>query len=653
MVPYKVLSAVTLLSVCVLSTSLIGCSMATTAAPDPVRGAAIAGTVHGGQQPVSGARIYLLAANPAGYDSPSLSLLTTALTGSAVDAIGAYGTTSAAGAFRVTGDYSCTTGYGQGTSTDSGGVTLPGNEQVYLYVVGGNPGLGSGDNSNIGLMAALGPCDAQFSSTLVINELTTVAAAYAFAGYATDATHISSSGSALALTGLTNAGLNTQNLANVVSGGVASSTTGHIVPAANIITIADMLAACVNGASGNSSCSTLFQYTKSNGATGTTAADTATAAINLAHNPYPSAAGMTALYGLASATPPFAGGLASQPNDFTLGIYITGGGFTNGSASALAIDASGNAWSTSGYRLCKFSSTGVAISLSSGYTGGGLYAVKNIAIDNSGNVWAPNLYHNTLSEFSNNGAPITDSNGYSGAAGGISSPLGVAIDAAGNVWIANQSGSLSKYSGAGTAISGSGGYADGGGNVAFYGVAIDSAGNVWAPNYNNGSVSKFSSNGTPISPSTGYYGGYLYNPYAVAIDASNNVWLPDYYTSTLHEFSNSGGVLSGASGFAGGGLNTPESIAIDSAGRVWAANFNGNTVSVFTNTGTALSPSPGYNAGSGIYGPVNIAVDGSGDVWVTNYNGSLTELIGAASPVVTPIAANLVAPYGSAAVNRP
>ena len=42
--------------------------------------------------------------------------------------------------------------------------------------------------------------------------------------------------------------------------------------------------------------------------------------------------------------------------------------------------------------------------------------------------------------------------------------------------------------------------------------------------------------------------------------------------------------------------------------------------------------------GSGINGPHGIAIDGSGNVWVANQNSSiLTEIVGAAAPVVTPI----------------
>ena len=52
--------------------------------------------------------------------------------------------------------------------------------------------------------------------------------------------------------------------------------------------------------------------------------------------------------------------------------------------------------------------------------------------------------------------------------------------------------------------------------------------------------------------------------------------------------------------------------------------------------------------------PNAIAIDCSGNVWTTNAGtvGSLTELIGAATPVVTPLVANLITPYSSPA-SRP
>jgi len=276
---------------------------------------------------------------------------------------------------------------------------------------------------------------------------------------------------------------------------------------------------------------------------------------------------------------------------------------------------------------------------------------------------------NRLCEVSNSGAAISPSIGYpaTGKAsdnGGLSTPLAIAIDGSGNVWIANQQaagagtiGSLTEFSSSGTAKSGSSGFADSEPRAAFYGIAIDVLGNVWASNYSYGSLAEYNPNSGFLSPAaTGDYGGGLSNPVGIAIDGSGNVWAANSYNSSLSKFSG-GAPLSptGAyGGYVGGGLNNPNGIAIDSAGNVWIANANNNnSVSQFTNGGVGVTPNPAYTGSGTIYAPINVAVDGSGDVWVTNSNGSLTEMIGAAGPVVTPVVANLVSPYGTAAVNRP
>jgi hypothetical protein len=650
---------------------LTGCALENTAAPSVnlVPSTAISGTVHGGNQPILGAKVYLLAVNPTGYAGPglapsssnaSVSLLTPFAGSTTPDSIGNYATTNnTTGGFSLSGAgvYSCTSGFAQGTATP---VTLSGTEQVYLYVLGGTPLNAGGANASSGMLVALGPCNAP-ATQVTVNEITSVATAYAFAGFASDALHIGSSGTTLAVAGLNNAYANVANLA-VVSSGTAAATYGtNIVrPSAMVVTIADILAACVNGTTNNSSCQKLFSYAKASatGTTGTAASETATAAIYLAHLPYPSSAGMTALYGLVPATgAPFAGGLSSQPNDFTLGLYLSSSGCFNNSASGMAIDASGSAWSLGGHGLCKFASNGTALTPgTNGYTGGGYTGGQNLAIDTAGNVWVGNTTSNILSEFSNGGAPLSGT-GFTG--GGLGTPFDIAIDGPGNVWIANKAGTLSKFASNGTPASGSGGYSDGGSLVAFYGVAIDASGYVWAANYSNSTLSKFNSSGSAVSPTTGYgcctqaAGGGLSNPYAVAIDPNGNVWVPNYGNDRLSEFTNGGTAITTANGYPSGGLSTPYRIAIDSAGQVFVANFNNNSVSEITNSGTPLTSSPAYRAGSVIYGPVNVAVDGSGNVWVTNYIGNVVELIGVGSPVVTPIVANLVAPYGSSAVNRP
>jgi sugar lactone lactonase YvrE len=632
---------------------LSGCANENTALPSGLPGSAISGVAFGGQQPISGAKVYLLAANPAGYGSASLSMLTSASTLSTVDSIGAYVTTLPnTGGFNVASDYDCTIGYPQGANTSSTGTTLPGDEQVYLYVLGGSSG-GQSPNQSSGLLAALGPCNALYSSKITVNELTTVAAAYALAGFATDATHISSSGTALALTGLSNSGLNANNLVNNATGAPLANSLGVTRPVASINTLGNILAACVNSDGTNGTCSTLFRYTESEGTTGTMATDTATAAVNLAHNPWPTAAGMAALYKLVPATgAPFSGGSTTQPNDFTVAMSYTNQGYT----LSIAIDASGNAWTANGMskRITRFSGTGVSSCQNCTFTP---YVSDpySIALDPSDNVWVANYANSTISEFSDNlsiSSPVPIASGYTG--GGLDGPCGEAIDASSTVWAVNYTNStVSQLSNTGTALSPASGYT-GGGLDGPCSIAIDTTGNVWAANELNNSLTKLSKTGIAVSSSSGYTGGGLNVPTAIAIDSSGNIWATNtgstYNGNSVSEFSNTGVAVSTASGYTGGGLNGPQGIAIDGSGNVWVANSQSPSVTELTNAGNAISPSTGFVASS--Y-PVSIAIDGSGDVWVPGYTGTVTEFIGAATPVVTPMVSNLIAPYGKAAVNRP
>jgi hypothetical protein len=351
-----------------------------------------------------------------------------------------YATTDSSGAFSITGDYSCTPG-----------------QQVYLYGLSGNPTYPSGTaNSAIGLMAALGACpstDSFPSSTyVVVNEVSTVAAAYAFAGFASDAVHVGSSGTALAQVGIANAFANAGNLETLGTGvALAVTPAGNgTVPQATINTLADILAACVNtNAPGSSGCSTLFANAMSAGSTGTVATDTATAAINIAHNP---GANIGALYGLVTANPPFAQPLSAQPNDFTLGLKFAGGGLST--PNGIAIDGSGDAWLSNygGNSVTKLSSLGAVLSGASGYTGGGLNQPIAIAVDGSGNAWIADDPNSTttgeVTRISSGSSPTI--NGYT--VGGLMGPYGIAIDATGGVWVPNgDNGSVTKLTGSGTA----------------------------------------------------------------------------------------------------------------------------------------------------------------------------------------------------------
>jgi hypothetical protein len=530
---------------------LTGCTLAPTATPTTAslsgtsgNGVAIHGKAFGGQQPVAGAHVYLYAAGTSGYGAAASSLLTSGSNTTVDGSSHYYVTTDSGGNFSITGDYTCITGTG-----------------VYLYAVGGNSG--SGSNSAVGLLATLGACPGagNFASAtpfVFMDEVSTIAAAYSMAGFATDATHVSSSGTTLAATGIKNAFANAANLASISTGQALATTPNGsgTVPQTEINTLANILASCVNSASSSSTaCSTLFINARSAGSSGTTATDTATAAIYMAHNP---AANIAALYALGTPTPPFAPALGSAPNDFTIGIN---------------------------------------------FTGGGMYAPVEIAVDGSGKVWVSNNSGTSVSELNSSGGVVS---GSPFGGGGLDEPYGIAIDGSGNVWVAND--------------------------------------------YYSYSVTKLNSSGGVVSGSP-FTGGGLNAPAGIAIDGSGNVWTANYVSSgSVTKLNSSGGAVSG-SPFTGGGLNYPQAIAIDGSGNAWIANGN-SSVSEFNGSGAAVSGSSGFTGG-GLNAPTGIAIDGSGNAWTANYNtNSVTEFIGAATPVVTPIAANLITPY-SAPASKP
>ena len=485
---------------------------------------------------------------------------------------------------------------------------------------------------------------------------------------------MSSSGTTLATTGIANAFASVTNL-ETLSTGVALATTpvanggNGTVPQSEINTLANILASCVNssgavtGPPNPTPCDDLFVEEYGFAPTGTTQpADTATAAILIAHIPW---AIVSFLYGLQTGASPFQPTLSAAPNDFTIAISYTGSGLDG--PAGLAVDKSGNVWvaNLSGNAVSEFGPTGAPLSGSGGVTSGGLNSPLSIAIDASGNAWVTNSGNASISEFDSSRSAIS---GSPYTLGGLSTPYGIAIDQSGHVWVANHStnNSISEFSSGGSPITGSSGITTGGLDVP-YAIAIDVSGNVWVSNFFATSISEFNSSGT-ANASSPFSGGGLLSPGGIAIDAAGNVWAANVYAgaNSLSEFDPATSLfLSGSNGYTGGGLSYPYYVAIDGQGNVWATNdaFGGDSISEFTSTGTQICNShslftcPAGYFGGGLNGPFEPAIDGAGNLWVSNYGSgsgnNITEFVGAASPVVTPIVANLLTPYGSHAVNKP
>ena len=604
--PALALSAAATLLAVLLSGCAFSGSVATTAASGTTSATThITGVVHGGQNPVIGATLQLYTVGISGLMSTSTGL------------IASPPVTGAGGGFNITGLYNGCNGATPGT-------------EVYLVATGGNPG--GGNNPNLSLAAALGSCATLYANaattTINVNEVTTVAAAYALAPFALDYQHIGATGSYP--TGLLNAFSNATVLASNVRGAAGGDNlaAGVTVPTAEINTLANILATCVNSQGGTagdgSSCGTIFA------ATGAT--DTFDAAIAIAQSP--GDPGITALYSLPSSLSPFQPTLSSvsAPNDFTIEVqYISS---QLAAPYGIALDAGGNAWVTNeaGNSVVKIPSLTPTLAPTS-YSVGGLLAPRGISIDSTGNVWIANTGGNDVVELSSTGS-LKSGTGY--ASGGVSIPVAIANDSAGNAWVANFGGNSITELGPTGAASGASPITGAGALSVPTAVALDPAGNVAVANSATGQLCLFS-NAAALQQCVS--DGTLLGATALAISTGGNISVAGStagpkVTGAFTLGTNTGAV-NAASPVSGGGLTLPVAVAYDGSGTAWFANSS--SISEFSGT-SAVSGSAGFGV---LSSPSGIAVDASGSVWTANSgDNSISVFIGLATPAVTPLAAN-------------
>jgi hypothetical protein len=274
--------------------SVVGCQGMKPANSSPgVQNVVISGSVHGGQQPISGASIQLYAASDAGDGSAATALLTRQVT------------TDNSGWFNLTEQPQCPSA----------------TSEVYLVSIGGNPGLGIGQtNAQIALLAVLGSCGNLIAATSVeINEVTTVAAVYALAPYMQSYGSIGSSPSDAQM--MIDAFTMAAELANSGSGSTPGLGVpiGQVVPSQKLNTLADVLSHCINSSGGkagdSSPCGLLFSLVSA--ATSNAPTDTVGALLDIAQNP---TSNVVPIFDLNPPMAPFQPALSMVPADWTLGI---------------------------------------------------------------------------------------------------------------------------------------------------------------------------------------------------------------------------------------------------------------------------------------------------------------------------------------------
>ena len=418
---------------------LSGCGMTSSAGGVslPAGNAATAsGRVMGGQQPVAGVAVQLYAAGTGSYGAAGVPLFPA----------------------------------GSITTTAQGDFTVPvfpcpaGNPDIFLVGTGGTP-IGGSANANLAMMVGLGPCLSIDQSAFInVNEVTTVATAWALAGFMTGPTSIGAPASNKS--GLDHAFASINKLVNTTNGVVSgpSLPAGAVLPISEINALGNVLQNCINSAGGSASdssdgftngtpCGKLFYLATPLG--GTAPTDTITAAMNIAQHPsLPTASTpsfVAKLDSLQASSPAFSPSLSvnAPPTDWTIAISYTGAGLSK--PGALAIDATGNVWvaSTGVNGVVKLDNSGSgAGSVVPGFTGS---KPAGITIDQSGSAWVTNQTGNSIAKIDPTGATSTS---YTG--NGLTSPIGIAIDGAGDVWVTNSgTNTISGFTNSGGVLSGS------------------------------------------------------------------------------------------------------------------------------------------------------------------------------------------------------
>jgi len=612
----------------------------------------ISGNVHGGQNPVGGSVVKLWETTTTGYGvAPSATLVASTTTASGT---GAFSFPTA----NVPAN--CTTG-----------------PFAYITASGGDPTGATTNNLNTGilLVAMLGSCSTTGANTNVtINEVTTVAAAYALSGFATDVSGTIGIGAPSTNSqGLKDAVANAALLANTATGTANPSTSSLLLPTAMLNTLGNSLAACVNTSSTASSlssaCSSLYAYTTPPvGSSPAAPTDTFGAALNMAHYPGNNVTNIVSLGATAGAfqsTVVSGNGSTTAQNDLTLGIAIPNS-TQQGAATApvgIAIDNTDDVWIIGGIGSSANYITEVTDSaaglVTTNATVSSLATNETLrygAFDTSGNLW--------MSLKSHTGAGVVELPSGSGPSGtytqytfnaSTTTPAGdadldqntyyVAIDGSNNVWTASY-GAAGNCTAAGTLVSatncevvefpasapGTPVYTFGSNALgpvsdpSVRGMAADAsstayAGNIWSTNY--GFTEATTGQGTGVN---GYTVSIL-TPATSSTAASNKVVTIGSATSptgiALDSLSGAFVTATATSNLyyiSGDGTTTVSTVNPSTPAGISnsAGNYSCTNASP-CNSGTPFTtPTTGAPATGALNGPTYDAVDGAGNVWILN-----------------------------------
>ncbi|NQX87290.1 MAG: hypothetical protein HRT77_01360 [Halioglobus sp.] len=506
-------------------------------------------------------------------------------------------------------------------STDTEGAftlqNLGASEEGKIYYITTTGGA----HENVALMSVLG---ATPPSTIVVNELTTVASVFTNAQFIDG---VAISGNPL---GVQIAAGNVPNLVDPVTG-----TWGHALldpinstqntTLARLNTLASMIAAF--GTTADDAWRTAFLAAAASGA-GEIPEDTLEALSNVAKASWANPDGLFKLFDTAYPQPedgsrrkaPYVPYLAYAPKDFAMILTFAGGGIF--APGKLQIDVNGNVWSgvnwmpgsqsgvyhNIGGGTIKLSSNGTALSPPiTGFSGMGVDGVgwgTGMAEDR---VWVSS-FNGSIGVMDLEGRQIGKESDFP-MAGKVGNLMGVGVANNGDVWIADATKNQLLHFPGGELKNGK--VVNIEGLKSPFGIAIDAQNRVWVSNSQSNIVMRFPADDP--SKAESYEVGT--SARGVALDSKGNLWV----ASNMSPGFPAPDLPAGTPVMKQFQLMTERMLPIMSKGTISATNPTG-VINMIRPDGSQAAPK-GFTGDKSVFIPWGVSIDGNDDVWFGNFWG--------------------------------
>ena len=368
---------------------------------------------------------------------------------------------------------------------------------------------------------------------------------------------------------------------------------------------------------------------------------------------------------------------------------------------AVAVDASGNLYVSSGELVVKVNAAGTVTPFAgnggSGYSGDNVPAIsaslfnpRGLCVDSAGNVYLADTQNNRIRKINTQGIITTVAGDATGGFTGdgvqatstsLFQPSGVAIDSKGDLFISdglnarlrmvNPSGIISTVAGGGTSL------LDGGAlqaSLGPLGIALDANGNVLVvePGYRRvrrvvlaqESITTVAGQ-LPIAnagdnvPATSTP---LLAPDGVAVDSIGNVYVSDYTDQRIRKISPSGIISTiagnGIPGYTKSGqasaaeIGNPQDMSFDPlgdlyfiAGVVQKIDINGAISMVAGAAGAGYGGDHGPATAALLLGPTDAVADAAGNIYISDRGNSVIRMVNPAGIITTFAGTNQLA-YG-------